>query len=129
MSTRTLFRLGGLALLLALPVSIAGHLLHPAGERLVDLLSPFQQAAHLLAFGAWILVSLGLPALYARQARRAGVLGLAGFVLTMILAALHFYGLLYEAYPAVLMAHNEATRDLIATGGTRVYARLPCLQP
>jgi hypothetical protein len=117
MSTQALFRVSGLALLLSLPLQIAGHLIHPPGERAVDLLSPFQQPAHLLTFSAWVLVALGLPALYAQQAQRAGVLGLVGYILTMLVAALHFYGLLYEAYPVVLLARAEATRDLVATGG------------
>jgi hypothetical protein len=117
MSSQALFRLSGLALLLSLPLQIAGHLMHPPGERVVDLLSPLQQPAHLLAFGAWVLVALGLPALCALQAQRAGVLGLVGYILTMLVAALHFYLLLYETYPVVLMARAEATRDLVATGG------------
>jgi hypothetical protein len=41
-SSTVLFRLSGLALLMALPVQLAGWLIHPRSERIVDVLSPFQ---------------------------------------------------------------------------------------
>ena len=79
-SVSTLFRLSGFALLVALPVQVAGLAMHPPGERVVDLLTPLQGPAHLVLFVSWFLVLLGLPGLYARQADRAGLLGLIGFV-------------------------------------------------
>ena len=113
----TLYRLSGLALLIAGLLQVAGWLMHPPGERLVDLLSPLQQASHVILFVSWGFALLGLPGLYARQAGRAGWLGLLGFVATVFAAAYHCYLLLYEAYPAVWLARNQATGDLIATGG------------
>ncbi len=117
LSPAALYRLSGLALLVAALLQIAGWLIHPPGERLVDLLSPLQQASHVILFVSWLFALLGLPGLYARQAGRAGWLGLLGFVATVFAAAYHCYLLLYEAYPAVWLARNEATGDLIATGG------------
>jgi len=117
MSSTTLYRLSGLALLIALPIQIVGWIMHPAGERLIDLLSPLQGPAHVVMFCSWLLVLLGLPGLYVRQAHRAGGLGLVSFVLVMYAVAYHFYLLLYEAYPAPMMARNPATQALIVTGG------------
>src|ERR1700674_4980636 len=77
-SSCTLFPLSGLALLTALPIQIAGWLIHPASERIADVLAPWQTPAHLIMFGSWFLVLLGLPGLYVWQARRAGLLGLVG---------------------------------------------------
>jgi hypothetical protein len=116
-SAATLYRLSGLALLIAGLLQVVGWLTHPPGERLVDLLSPLQGPSHLLMFVSWLFALLGLPGLYARQAHRAGLLGLIGFVATIFAVAYHCYLVLYEAYPAVWLARNEATGDLIATGG------------
>ena len=117
LSSSTLFRISGLALLAALPVQIAGWLLHPQAERIQDLLSPLHTPAHLLMFASWFLVLLGLPGLYAWQARRAGFLGLLGFVATIFTTLDVIYLVLYEASPAVLLAQNPATQDVIAPGG------------
>jgi hypothetical protein len=116
-STTTLFRLSGLALLVALPIQIVGFLLHPAGERVVDLLSPMQGPAHLVLFVSWFCVLLGLPGLYVWQAERAGRLGLLGFVASMFSLAYVIYLVVYEAFPAVLLAQDPTTAPLIATGG------------
>jgi len=117
MSSKTLFRLSGLALLMALPIQIVGSLLHPPSEEVVDVLKSIYGPAHIIIFVSWVFALLGLPGLYARQAHRAGVLGLIGFVLTMLAAAYHFYLLLYEAYPTPLLAKETATQALIGPGG------------
>ena len=121
MSSSTLYRLCGLALLIALPIQIAGWLLHPAGESLRDLLSPLQTPAHVIMVISFLFVLLGLPGLYARQAHRAGVLGLIGLVLTMIVTAYHIYLLLYEAFPAPILARIPTTQPLIVTGGVLAH--------
>ena len=117
MNTTTLFRLSGLALLVALPVQVAGWLVHPQGERIVDLLSPFQTPAHLIMFVSWLLVLLGLPGLYLYQANRAGLLGLIGFIASVFTTVTVIFIVLYEASPAVLLAQNPTTQDAIAPGG------------
>jgi hypothetical protein len=116
-SSSTLFRLSGLALLAALPIQLAGWLIHPSGERIADVLSPFQAPAHLTMFVAWFLVLLGLPGLYAWQARRAGLLGLFGFIATVFTTIDVMFIVLYEASPTVLLAQNPATQAVIAPGG------------
>jgi len=116
-TTTSLFRLSGLALLVALPIQLAGSLLHPQGERLVDLLSPFQTPSHLLMFGAWFLVLLGLPGLYVYQANRAGILGLIGFCASVFTTVNVMFIVLYEASPAVLLAQDPTTQQVITPGG------------
>lgn len=121
MSSRTLFRLSGLALLIALPLQILGFVLHPASEQVVDVLKPTYGPAHLILFVSWMFALLGLTGLYARQANRAGVLGLIGFVATVYTAAYHFYLLLYEAYATPLLAQHEATQALIGPDGSLAH--------
>ncbi len=57
----TLCRLSGLALLIAALLQLVGWLMHPPGERLVDLLSPLQGPSHLLMFVSWLFALLGVP--------------------------------------------------------------------
>lgn len=116
MTSATLFRLGGLALLVALPLQVLGFVLHPPGERVVDVLQPVYGPAHLILFVSWLFAMLGLSGFYARQAERAGILGLIGFVATGFAAAYHFYLLLYEAYATVALAGDPATQALVGDG-------------
>lgn len=116
MSSKTLFRLSGVALLIALPLQVLGFALHPPGEQVEDVLTPLYAPAHLVVFASWVLALLGLTGFYARQAHRAGALGLAGFAATVFAAAYHFYLLLYEAYATPLLAQEPATRALIGDG-------------
>lgn len=116
MSSATLYRLSGLALLIALLLQVLGFVLHPPGERAVDVLQPTYGPAHLILFVSWLFALLGLTGFYARQAHRAGMLGLIGFATTVFAAAYHFYLLLYEAYATVALAGDPATRALIGDG-------------
>jgi len=116
MSSVALFRLSGLALLIALPLQVLGFVLHPPSEEVVDVLEPAYGPAHLILFVSWMFALLGLTGFYARQAHRAGVLGLIGFAATVFAAAYHFYLLLYEAYATVALARDPATQALIANG-------------
>lgn len=116
MASRTLFRLSGLALLIALPLQVVGFVLHPPSEQVVDVLKPAYGPAHLVLFTSWMFALLGLTGFYARQADRAGVLGLIGFAATIFAAAYHFYLLLYEAYATPLLAQESATRALVGDG-------------
>ncbi len=116
MSSATLLRLSGLALLVALPLQVLGFVLHPPSERVVDVLQPAYGPAHLILFVSWMFALLGLMGFYARQAERAGVLGLIGFAATVFAAAYHFYLLLYEAYATVALARDPATQALVGDG-------------
>jgi len=116
MSSATLFRLSGLALLIALPLQVLGFVLHPPSEEVVDVLKPAYGPAHLILFVSWMFALLGLTGFYARQAHRAGVLGLIGLAATVFAAAYHFYLLLYEAYATVALARDPATQALVGDG-------------
>ncbi len=87
MSSSMLFRLSGLALILGAIlaiIAVVGHNAVRQASELADLTNPPSvMFVRLLMVGA-LLVILGLPGLYARQAERAGVLGLIGFVLTFV---------------------------------------------
>lgn len=104
MTSGTLVRLSGLALVLALPLQLVGFFLHPPGEEVSSVLQPTYGPAHMILFVSWFLVMLGLPGLYAAQAHRAGKLGLAAFVLLMLTTAYHLYLLLYEGFATPLLA-------------------------
>ena len=80
------------------------------------MLEPLYGPAHLILFTSWLFAALGLTGFYARQAHRAGVLGLIGFAATVFAAAYHFYLLLYEAYATVALARDPATQALVGDG-------------
>jgi hypothetical protein len=116
-SPAALRRWGGTALIAALPLQVSGFLLHPAGERVEHVTASAYGPAHLVLFVSWTLVMVGLPAMYARQAGRAGRLGVAGFVLTMAAVAYHIYLTLYEAAAVPVLADHPATIGLLGPDG------------
>ncbi len=83
MSNSTLFRLSGISLLLGGLLGAVAVALHPS-----NMIDPANMPVHLALYTAVMLTALGLPALYARQAERAGVLGLIGTVV-------FFFGLVF----------------------------------
>lgn len=120
-SAAQLRRLGGTALVAALPLQLVGFALHPAGEELVHVTDGRYGPAHLVLFASWVLAALGLPALYAAQASRAGRLGLAGFVGTTAAAAYHLYLTLYEASAIPVVAEVPEAQELVGDGGALAH--------
>jgi len=125
MSSSTLFRLSGGILIVGSLFAIAGFLLHPGGNNPANYLSPIWFSANLLIMVGALLVSLGLPGMYARQAERAGKLGLIGFTLTF------FVGLLFnvasgaiETFMFPALATNVITRSLLTGPPPATYGRL-----
>lgn len=112
-----LLRWSGWALGAALPLQVAGFLLHPAGEQIEHITSSIYGPAHAVLFASWVLVALGLPGLYARQAARAGRLGLVAVVLATASVAHHLYLTLYEAFAVPAMAEIEAVHAHLGPDG------------
>lgn len=87
MNKTTLFQLGGVAVLMAAGLyAIADIIYFVSGQPSAPTASGLW-----LAFAGDSILVLGLGALFARQAHRAGLLGLAGYVL-MVLATMFFIG-------------------------------------
>ena len=108
MSTRTLYRLSGAILLLGGGIAIIGHLLQIPSDPGTPLWVP----GTWLALGGSLLVGLGWPAIYLRQAAQAGRLGLAGFVLAF-LALLIVVGIgTFDAFVSPVLASSASTRPL-----------------
>lgn len=120
-SAADLRRLGGTALVAALPLQVAGFVLHPASEELEHVLQGRYGVAHLVLFASWVLAMLGLPALYATQAHRAGKVGLAGFVATMAATAYHLYLTLYEASAIPVVAEQPGAAALVGEDGALAH--------
>jgi len=84
MSTAKLIRWSGLISILTGVLYAIAALLHPVGEDLAAFTSPNWIPAHLVYWIAAMLMLFSLIGLYARQAEKAGWLGLVGFVLALI---------------------------------------------
>lgn len=88
MSSSTLYRLSGLALVLggviAAMFNIVNSVAFPSNSANIDpkvvTATPWQ-IVNLIIFTGGVLVLLGLPGAYLRQAKQAGKLGLIGFIL------------------------------------------------
>lgn len=84
MSANTSYRLSGVALLLGAALSIAYLVMQGwflGGSDITALLGPLDVVSNEIGVVGGILLALGLPGLYARQAERAGIIGLIGFIL------------------------------------------------
>lgn len=125
MSTSTLFRLSGGILVVGSLFAIVGFLLHPSGNNPANYLTPIWFSANLLLLVGALLVSLGLPGMYVRQAERAGKLGLIGFTLTF------FVGLLFnvasgaiETFMFPALAADASTSSLLSGPMPGPYGKL-----
>jgi hypothetical protein len=88
MSSSTVYRLSGVSLLIGgglAAIGVVGQGFFP------DLFSPMWPLVSSLIYIGLLFVLLGLPAVYTRQMKRAGKLGLIGFIL-FFLACVQFGG-------------------------------------
>src|SRR6266571_5030079 len=122
MSSATLYRWSGIVLLIGSLLGVIGSILsfvlYP-GHTLTPqqvLSTPFTIAAFL--FLAWsLLLAMGLPGLYLRQAARGGKLGFAGFVLFslgVLLGGVAFANVQVTTYPYLA----QSAPKLLPSGGT-----------
>ena len=122
MSTTTLTRLSGLALMAAFALALAGGILHPViggdSHAAPSLAQPLFPTAHLLVFLGEICLLFGLPGLYATIAPKTGLLGLLGFLLYFFAnATLASFVTAYEAFVVPVLAADPATSALVDPGG------------
>lgn len=75
MSSQTLFKLSGLALLIGGALGALAVAFHPA-----NMADPANIPVHVALYTAVVLVALGLPGFYAKQAQHTGLPGLLGFL-------------------------------------------------
>jgi hypothetical protein len=124
MTPQTIYRLSGGILIVGSLFAITGFLLHPSGSTPINVLSPIWLPANLLILVGALLVALGLPGMYARQAERAGKLGLIGFTLTFIVILLFNVALgAIETFLFPALAANAATRSFLAGPLPATYSR------
>jgi hypothetical protein len=122
MSTTTLTRLSGLALMAAFALALTGGILHPVIEgdshAAPSLAQPLFPTAHLVVFLGEVCLLFGLPGLYTSIAPKTGLLGLLGFVLYFFAnATLASFVTAYEAFIVPVLAADPTTSALVAPGG------------
>ena len=111
----TLFRIGGISLLLGGLVGPIGHLLlHPPSHALVYQGGSRWVIAHAVTTLADVLILFGMFAFYARFHRRLGILGLTGFPLVCGLLLYLTFTFGYEA--TTLPMIRSAFPGEVATG-------------
>ena len=84
MSSTKLIHWSGLVLMLGGILLAAGSFMHPPADLAEYALYPLWVPAHLLGGIAFLLISLSLVGLYARQSEKMGLLGLTSFVLAFV---------------------------------------------
>jgi hypothetical protein len=109
-STPTLYRLSGLTILVGALLFAVGNLLHPLDHSLAARDSATWEIAHVTFMLGGIVMALGLPGAYLRQAARAGRLGLAGFVALFLGLIVIAPGAWFEAFVV-----NEVGPELTET--------------
>lgn len=118
MHAKTLFRIGGWALIVGAIINATDYIFRPAtNDPLVIYANP-QFGVEAIQFIGSLLFLLSLPAMYAYQAERAGKFGLISFVICFLgyasleIGSKPMFGLIFP-----LLANNPATQSLIAHGG------------
>jgi len=118
MSSTTSYRLSGVALLIGGILTAVGYSLPPylSDHDPSALTSPWVLISSLITLFGALLVLLGLPGIYTRQAGRAGILGLLGFLSICYITLLS--GVIQSFISVTIvpeLAANPATRLLAAT--------------
>lgn len=117
MSSTTLVRVSGLALLLAGILLAVAILFHPSDADPQALMRPAWVPVHTALTIAAILGLFGLMGLYNRLRERSGWLGLIGFVLLFSGTALFVAGLSIEAFVLPALASSAAGQKLLDPAG------------
>ena len=118
MSSATLYRLSGIALLAGAVLSAIGYFLSVfvPGNNLQSLISPLSLIFSFVTILGSMLVLLGLPGMYVRQARRAGILGLLGFLLLAYVTLFQGIMIPFTSVTFIpLLAAHQVAPQLMAT--------------
>ena len=123
MSSRMLYRLSGGTLIAASFLSIVntilGTVLYPGNTTPQQYMSlPWLLARLVIVIGSLLFV-IGLPGMYLRQAGRAGVLGLVGFILVFFgsLLAGAFFTLTVTVFPLLAQVDPKLLEGEFLPGG------------
>lgn len=118
MSSKTLYRLSGGALVAGALMFAVGYLLSPHGEDVSRYASPLYVPGGVLTLLGALGLLIGLSGMYARQAERAGKLGLVSFAMTFLgLAVLEVSTGSVFTFVAPVLAANPETQELVAQPG------------
>ena len=111
MSSTTLYRFSGVALLIGGVLAIIGQLLLITADPGTPLWIP----GSWLSLAGTLLVILGFPGLYFKQVDRAGLLGMIGFVVSFV-GFLFLVGIqTFDAFVSPALAANAATKSMADT--------------
>jgi len=111
MSSTTLYRFSGVALLIGGVLAIIGQLLLITADPGTPLWIP----GSWLSLAGTLLVILGFPGLYFTQVDRAGLLGMIGFVVSFV-GFLILVGIqTFDAFVSPALAANAATKSMADT--------------
>ena len=119
MSTTTSYRLSGIALILGSVLSIIYYVseVFINGPFPEALAGPVAVIGSLIGFIGSVFVLLGLPGIYARQAKSAGILGLLGFLFVWYVILFQGVLITFTSVTIVpMLVSDPATRHLLAAG-------------
>jgi hypothetical protein len=117
-----LFRISGIASIVAGVLMTVGFILHPAGEDATFGTDPMWIPAHALLWSAFLIALLGWLGVYIAHAAKAGNLGLAAFVVIMLGTALASWIFSSDVtFVPVIAAESPALfKKIFSTGHTLI---------
>jgi hypothetical protein len=120
--------MGGVALAVAAPLQLVATVIDPDTFDSRCLLNPLETPSHALFWIAYLLTTVGLPAVYQAQQARAGRAGGAGFLLALAGSALTMAVAIISAHLLPLLASSRggaASLALLVTPGSVLAPLLP----
>jgi hypothetical protein len=132
MSSTTFYRLSGLVLLVGGPIGLVetllGAVLYPGHQQTAQqiLSFPWMLVASLYLAG-FLLMALGLPGMYRRQAARTGGWGLVGFILILVGVLLGgvLVGLFQVAMPYQVQSDPKAAGSQLPMAAFVLFVLIP----
>lgn len=132
MSSATFYRLSELALLVGAPIGLVetllGAVLYPCHQQTAQQILSFPwMLVSSLYLAGFLLVALGLPGMYRRQAARTGGWGLVGFILILVgvLVGGVLVGLFQVAMPYQVQSDPTAAGSQLPMAAFVLFVLLP----